>query len=422
MKGDLRLKVEKEDWDFAGADTQYLTHGLHSYPARMIPQIANRLIARYSTLGDIIWDPFAGSGTVLVECRLLGRNSYGTDINPLACLLARAKSTPIESSLLKKSAQRLQDVLIVDFEKLKKNELVPKIPDIFNLDYWFKPHVSQGLTIIKNRLAEIENPNLNDFFAVCFSATVRSVSNLRQDEFKLFRLAPEKLKSHSPDVLAVFLSFLKINIQKINEFSKKTTSDVFSKVYQTDLREAPIDNNCVNLIVTSPPYGDHKTTVAYGQFSRYSSLWLGFDEKLTKQVDRKGIGGTATKTFEHDLESDALVKTIRAIRNRDEKRARDTLAFFADLNDCLEKMYRTLASSGRCCIVIGNRTVKRIRIPTNLIVRELGEVIGFNHECTIPRNIPTKRMPWYNAPENVEGSKGETMSNENIILLQKNVG
>ncbi|MFX1250676.1 MAG: DNA methyltransferase [Promethearchaeota archaeon] len=404
-----------ENWDFAGADTQYLTHGLHSYPARMIPQIANRLITRYSSLGDTIWDPFVGSGTVLAECRLLGRNSYGTDVNPLACLLARAKSTPIDASLLKKNAEWLQDVLIKDFN----NELTPKSPDIFNLDYWFKPQVSQGLTIIKNRLVEIKNPTLNDFFAVCFSATVRSVSNLRQDEFKLFRLAPEKLKNHNPDVLVDFLSFLKINIQKINEFSKKSRPDVFSKVFQTDLREAPIEDNSIDLIVTSPPYGDHKTTVAYGQFSRYSSLWLGFDEKLAKQVDRKGIGGIATKNLEHDLESDALVKTIRAIKGRDEKRARDTLAFFADLKECLEKMYRTLASSGRCCIVIGNRMVKRIRIPTHLIVRELGEVIGFTHESTIPRNIPTKRMPWHNAPENVEGLKGETMSTENIILLQK---
>ncbi|MEM4416420.1 MAG: hypothetical protein QXH32_10750, partial [Candidatus Caldarchaeum sp.] len=45
---DVKLSEGLEDWDFEGADTQYLTHGIHPYPARMIPQIAHRLISRYS--------------------------------------------------------------------------------------------------------------------------------------------------------------------------------------------------------------------------------------------------------------------------------------------------------------------------------------------------------------------------------------
>ncbi|MEM3661053.1 MAG: DNA methyltransferase [Thermoproteota archaeon] len=60
-----------DDWNFANCDTSYLTHGLHEYPARMIPQIAQRLINRYSPEGGKILDPFCGSGTVLVEARTL---------------------------------------------------------------------------------------------------------------------------------------------------------------------------------------------------------------------------------------------------------------------------------------------------------------------------------------------------------------
>jgi hypothetical protein len=54
-----------------------------------------------------------------------------------------------------------------------------------------------------------------------------------------------------------------------------------------------------------------------------------------------------------------------------------------------------------------------------MIISELGEDIGFDHEETIPRDIPTKRMPWQNAPENVIGEKADTMHNENILILQK---
>lgn len=57
----------KEDWAFAKGDTGYLTHKIHDYPARMIPQIAQRLIDRYSPAQGKILDPFCGSGTTLVE-------------------------------------------------------------------------------------------------------------------------------------------------------------------------------------------------------------------------------------------------------------------------------------------------------------------------------------------------------------------
>ena len=73
-----------EDWTFAKEDTKYMTHGLHAYPARMIPQIAQRLIHRYSEAGNTVWDPFCGSGSSLVESMLADRESVGTDLNPFA--------------------------------------------------------------------------------------------------------------------------------------------------------------------------------------------------------------------------------------------------------------------------------------------------------------------------------------------------
>jgi len=71
--------------------------------------------------------------------------------------------------------------------------------------------------------------------------------------------------------------------------------------------------------------------------------------------------------------------------------------------------------------VIANRTVKRVLIPTHAIIAEMGVKIGFQNDVTIiPRNIPTKRLPWENAPENIPGLKGKTMSEEHIIIMRKN--
>ena len=100
------LSSEIDDsWSFKEAsrtDTSYLTHGYHMYPAKFIPQLAARVIKENSQSGDLICDPFMGSGTTLVEAVVNGRRAYGTDINPVAVLIAKAKTTPIEPMKLQK--------------------------------------------------------------------------------------------------------------------------------------------------------------------------------------------------------------------------------------------------------------------------------------------------------------------------------
>ena len=68
-------------------NTTYLTHGIHSYPAKFIPHIPRYIIKNYTKPKEVVLDQFCGSGTALVEANLLGRNAYGIDINPLSKLM-----------------------------------------------------------------------------------------------------------------------------------------------------------------------------------------------------------------------------------------------------------------------------------------------------------------------------------------------
>ncbi len=72
-----------------------LTHGLYRYPARFSPHFARAAIDTFSDPGDWVLDPFVGGGTTVVEALALGRRVAGIDLNPLAILLTRAKSTPL---------------------------------------------------------------------------------------------------------------------------------------------------------------------------------------------------------------------------------------------------------------------------------------------------------------------------------------
>jgi DNA modification methylase len=84
-------------WDFASQDTQYATHGIHTYVAAMIPALARQLIDTYAPTRGTVLDPFCGGGAVLVETIRSGRQAIGRDINALAVLVSRAKTTHIEA-------------------------------------------------------------------------------------------------------------------------------------------------------------------------------------------------------------------------------------------------------------------------------------------------------------------------------------
>jgi DNA modification methylase len=86
------------DWELINADTDYYTHEYHPYSAKYIPQIPNRLISAFSKKDDLILDNFVG--TTLVESRVLGRNAIGVDVNPLACLISKVKTTVIKESTI----------------------------------------------------------------------------------------------------------------------------------------------------------------------------------------------------------------------------------------------------------------------------------------------------------------------------------
>src|SRR3989339_905161 len=170
---DLETQIEKEkvkdekfirridySWDYKGEKTKTYTHGIHTYPAMFIPQVARRLLETYSKEGDTICDIFCGSGTALVESRLLGRNAYGIDLNPLAIFLAKVKTTEINPSKLTKE----YFILLNRIEKIKGNEI--KKPVFNNIDFWFKKEVAVKLAKIKKAILQIQDEKIKNFFLV----------------------------------------------------------------------------------------------------------------------------------------------------------------------------------------------------------------------------------------------------------------
>lgn len=404
-------------WDFASVDTKYYTHGIHTYPAMMIPQVARRLIAENGESTEIGLDPFCGSGSVLLEFKLTGIDCYGTDINPLAALISRVKNTPVNSQRLEKEWKFLQT---------KIGELTleskPNTPEFYNIDFWFKKQVIHRLAVIKAAIDEIESKEVREFFLVCFSETVRRSSNTRGGEFKLYRISEDKLAKYKPDAYKIFSDIVAKNLKAMHSLytvsQEKNAGN--AKVLLCDVtKQLTIPRNSVDLIVTSPPYGDSRTTVAYGQFSRLSLQWLGFPEREVMQMDKSMLGGIPAPSLEFYFNSPTLEKTVEKIAEIDGLRARDVLSFFIDVHKAAKEINSVMRSNSKACLVVGNRTVKGIWIPSDQIMAEIFAEFDYAHKKTIVRQIPSKRMPKRNSPTNVKGETLSTMNEENLVILQR---
>jgi len=413
----LNLKKYKdESWDFRAADTKAYTHCFHTYPAMMIPQIARKLIKAYGIAEGWLLDPYCGTGTSLVEASLFGMHSVGCDINPLVRLIATAKSTPVCFSALDETLSELDASL---FEIRYRESHLPDapIPNIENLTYWFSDEVIRTLAYLRDRIRRVTDKALQNFILVAFSETVREVSYTRNGEFKLYRMPTNKLKDFKPDVFGIFSKKLRRNRQGLAAYlEKRKNVKVSVSVANTVEGHLPTPRPPAgyDIVITSPPYGDSQTTVAYGQFSRLAAEWIGLPN--ARKVDKLAMGGTRSKETLTDSPVSAAVEKIRSV---DEKRAEEVSAFYIDLQRSIHSIADVCSPHATICYVVGNRRVKGVLLPTDEFVVDAFRQHGFLHKATIVRNIPNKRMPKKNSPSNIAGETSKTMHEENIVVCQR---
>lgn len=410
---------DPDDWTFNKAQTRRLTHCFHDYPARMIPQVAGKLLEMFGDGAKTLFDPYCGTGTSLVEGTIRGMKTIGTDINPLARLIAEAKTSTFNTESTLAEMHKFRKWTFKHRETNGELEL----PGIGNAEFWFKPPVAEKLGHIKKFINSIKDGKIRLFFQVAFSETVRESSNTRNGEFKLYRYDAEKLAEFNPDVFEIMTSKLRRNIKGATEFSaklKQSGNGQSSHVYGFDTCVGIPDDACaresVDIVVTSPPYGDSSTTVAYGQYSRLSAAWLDLEEAA--RIDRNLMGGkkaTGTKTFP----CERLNEAIGQISNTDEKRALFVSAFYKDLQGSIANVGETIKPNGYACYVVGNRKVKGVTLPTDDAVKSFFEESGFEHVKTFTRDIPNKRMPSRNSPTNIKGAQDSTMTKEFVVVTRK---
>ncbi|MGI9296845.1 MAG: DNA methyltransferase [Gammaproteobacteria bacterium] len=403
------------DWEFRGADTRRLTHGIHSYPAMMIPQIAGRLIADYGGGAKLLFDPYCGTGSSLLEANIRGINAAGADLNPLARLIARVKTTRLDCGRTAAHLRDLHDKLSV--ARFAGASAPP--PPIKNMNFWFGEETRDALAAARGLIFAVADADIRRFFLVAFSETVRECSYTRNGEFKMYRMTAAQREKFSPDMFGVLTAKLACNFAGMQKYAAEIKRPDKTRVFDFDsAAEIPraLPPECADIIVTSPPYGDSRTTVAYGQFSRLANEWLEYENAAA--VDRKLLGGRPSKNAA-SLGCGKLDDAVGRVGETHPLRAREIRGFYEEYRRAAAHVARILKPGGFACYVVGNRKSKGVVLPTDEATKAYFCENEFRVAAAFARDIPNKRMPSRNSPSNVAGARDDTMQREHIIVMQK---
>jgi DNA modification methylase len=354
------------DWNFTEEDTEYLTHTFHPYPAKFIPQIPRRLIEQLSQVGDVILDPFTGSGTTLVEAILLDRDAVGVDANPLAALISKVKATPLASDRFNSVAAILEKMQEdVDglygrtlFHHAEETSAYP-IPHHPKLDFWFKPHVIQEGAVIKHHIEAVKtyDPDLYDFLRVAFSSILVAVSNQDSDT----RYTRREKRIGEGDTLKQFYRRVKDMIERMGQFAQ-VASYRRPRVFASEAQQIDslLEEDSVDLVVSSPPYPN---AYSYHLYHFFRMVWLDMDPYDFK---RKEIGSHR----KYSAKNGATAET-----------------FFAEMSDCYSGIRKALRPKGLCCMVIGDSIVRGKLIDNSKLLIDVAGHTGFSLEDRIERTI-----------------------------------
>ena len=386
------------DLAFNGHSTQHSTHSLHPYVAAINPPLVRTLIETYIPANSRILDPYCGGGGVLVESMILNRDCAGYDINPLAVMVARAKTTWLEKNKIQDEYIRVRN----RFKQLQGN-VQPYVSEAAL--FWFFPETSLELAALGCAINEIEDEKIKNLFQVILSYTARSVMLTYRGEVRLRKLTGKDIEKFTPNVMNVFDKKSKDAIVEVPYIPK----GIRAEVQLTSILNMPAGGEEFNSIICSPPYADDKNGVGYFQFSRYLLEWTGMTPETINSYKRQFLGGEKEgKTLPP---SSTLRVSAEKMNSKKPGKFSELAAFYADYYQSLAEMKRVVTDW--IIIVTGNRVLGRTVFDNAYITIEMFETLGgVELEDYYSRVITKKRIP------NL-GSDGGGINKEHILIFRK---
>lgn len=399
MNQNLSLQYKKLLENEKNEDRERM-HSFHRYFGKLIPAIPRFAIKQFTEKNDIVLDCFCGSGTTLVEAKLLDRNSYGMDLNPLSTLIANVKANPLKKEQLNNS----KDVLLKNIKKDKSKNKDNKFPYCVNIDHWFKDFVKKDLIIIYKNIEKIKDKGVKNFFKAVFSSFLRDVSNA--DPKHIFPGYSKRLREldrrglREINVIPMFEKKLNNRIEWSDKMKFRSNGHIAKAIIGDARSMKDKIPEKVDLIVTNPPY---ISSIRYLETLKLEMYWL---EEIMSQDDYlkldKQIIGTE-RFYKEELENLKTIgitkvdKIIKKLASEDNKKmAMVVQKYFYDMQQVFNGMNEILNTKGRVVMKISDSFIRGINVPTTDILVEIAKNNGFTLEARFKdeihnRSLMTKR-------------------------------
>lgn len=423
--------TDKPQLDFDNQNTLYATHGLHAFAAKCPPQLVEFAVSRYSKPEELVIDPMMGSGTSLVESRLMGRNAIGYDIDPLARLIAQVKSQTIDDDEVEVMGRNVLRNARADLSLAKYAKYVDAplsdfaFPEFHNRDYWFDSEVSLALAVLAHNINIVGgSTGARDFLWVTFSSLIlarTSVANARDIIHSRHHFYQHAVQ---PDVLKRFESRLTVMRRQADEFRIRCLSapeQTSAEARLGDARKLDLADDSADLVFSSPPYA---TALDYPRAHFLAIPWM----KPALDIDLNGYRGNASnyigsqqgmlkgnflinEKFTRLRQTPSVLKTLAETSVREAKLCH---RYFADMDLALGEMARILRYGRYAVIVVCPSHIRKIAIPTHEVLTEIAETYGLRLIDKFIRTINERRrvMPYIS-------SFGNRMSTEYVLIFQK---
>lgn len=368
---EVSRRLKELDWDFEKDATSYITHDIHPYTAKFIPQIPRQLILQLSVNGEVVWDPFGGSGTTAVEALFLNRVAISSDINPISKIIGRAKTTILrreETTELFSLLDNINASYKGKLEALNNNNdsvnQVCGIPSIPHIKKWFGRNPISELSIIRDEIQNLSNTSAKNVAMTALSVTVGKVSNQKSEtQYSAVEknIRPgETIKIFSDETYEIIN---KVNLlRQISPGNKPyfITADVRKPLVELGI----IKENSIDLVVSSPPYPN---SFDYHLYHRFRLFWLGFDPAEFADGE---IGSHL----------------------RHQKQGNGFDAYISEMRLALENIYLSLRPGRYAVLVVGDGVYKGQTYHTAEELALISKEIGFKDFEIITRSVhKTKR-------------------------------
>lgn len=378
-------KLVAIDWSFTDDDTSFLTHDLHSYPAKFIPQIPGHCIANLSLPGELVLDPFGGSGTTALEAVRLGRRALSVDANAVGTLIGRVKTCNLDRTAAREihAIRSALTTLLVDLpspEALCEKHRA-SIPEIPNIDKWF-PVSSRGeLAGIRDRIGKMSSEKARDIASLALSRIALAVSF--QDSETRYTSKPheipqgETIKRYLVALDTIVRNVIRTQAALRYGVSRFITADT------RDLAKHACRPGTADLIVTSPPYGNAND---YHLYHRFRLLWLGHDPRKLGKIE---IGSH----LRHQKESSGFD------------------AYADEMEQTLRGMHDLLRPGRYAVLVVGDAIYEKVLYPAAELLGERAERVGFETVCILERQIHSTKRSFVAA--------GRRATTEKLLVIRR---